>query len=308
MNLWKWSYYCLNHDGICCFFRKLKTSFLAVKPTMSWKNPVFSATGCPSLPACQFPELDLVGVTAWNEFTGRLLGSGRLFCDSCASYHDRLSGESSQAPWTLPAAAVETPRHEWLDLGCASCLKAAKMCGIFLFPGNHQDISQGAKWKEETVKCGGCRVSLGSFPHSLCSQASRCCWNVSWCGYGTLWGHRAGHLPHPQHPHRHRFPSIPPEVTLTHLEQKVSLWVIAEPSRVSIDTPKLSLNFMCSVTSRMSCSSKNLFWARIPSWKMIKHWGNLIRLKSAVPSLGRWQRLGCSYRCELGHVGRSSFH
>lgn len=42
MNLWKWSYYCLNHDGICSFFRKLKTSFLAVKTHSPGKSSWFS--------------------------------------------------------------------------------------------------------------------------------------------------------------------------------------------------------------------------------------------------------------------------
>lgn len=42
MNLWKWSYYCLNHDGICSLFRKLKTSFLSVKTHFPGKPSSFS--------------------------------------------------------------------------------------------------------------------------------------------------------------------------------------------------------------------------------------------------------------------------
>lgn len=70
---------------------------------------------------------------------------------------------------TCRSSDMETPGHEWLVLGCASCLKAAKMCGIFLLPGNHQGMSQGAKGKKETIKCGGCRECGQDEPRQLSS-------------------------------------------------------------------------------------------------------------------------------------------
>lgn len=179
MNHWKWSYYCLNHDGICCFFRKLKASFLAVKATMSWKTQIFQPLDVPLY--LHVSSLSWTCVTAWNEFFWELLGSGRLFYDSCAS--GQMSGDSSQHKDTCHSSDMETPRHEWLVVACASCLKAKKS-DIFL-PGSHQGTSQGAKWNKEAIKCGGCRVSLGSFPHSLCrlwgaAGMSSGGWNISW--------------------------------------------------------------------------------------------------------------------------------
>lgn len=307
MNLWKWSYYCLNHDGICCFFRKLKTTFLDVKSTMPWKTQLLQPLDVPlylHVRSLSWP---------WSVWQPEMSLSGSCWVLGAFSVTHGLHAMADkwcQLPspmGTCCSSHMDTPGHEWLVLGCASRKRQKKCVMLSCFVVTIRTCPNVQKWKKETIKCGGCRVGLGSFPHSVqlgCEVLLECLLLWLWNAVRVQgWASSCpGSAPSQAQASIHIT-----WVTLIHEEQKVSLWVIAEPSRMSIDTPKWSLNFVCSVTSRMSCRSKNLFWARIPSWKRIKHWGNLIRPQSAVPSLGRWQSLGCSFGCELGYFGKSCF-
>lgn len=108
----------------------------------------------------------------------------------CFMTHELLKNKWWQLPSPMDTYCSRDPRHEWLVLGCASCLKAAKMCGVFLLSDNKVKERDNKKWWLQGLWAGW---AWAAFPiPSLCSQAVRCCWNISWCGYGMLWGNRAG--------------------------------------------------------------------------------------------------------------------
>lgn len=162
MNLWKWSYYCLNHDGICSFFSKLKASFIAVKTHCPGKPSLFShwmaLFTCMSAPWAGPGRYDslwwvyLRAVGFWE-----VLGGSVCFMDHLFLERQMLTAFKS-LHWHIPEEQYQDSRSWTFGLGVCWLLKGNIYVWwyFFLLPGNHQGTSLGAKGKEERIKCDGC--------------------------------------------------------------------------------------------------------------------------------------------------------
>lgn len=173
--------------------RQLKTSFSSVRTQCPIRNtwliqpldvPLYLHVGS---------ALDLLGVTAWNEFVRELLGSGRFSMrQSILWITSSLTDERIQPAKppidTHQNSNIKIPGHGRLVLERASYLKQQIHVAIFLLlPGNHQSMSQGAKRREMwwlqywlSVGWGGDR---SCFAHS---RAVRCFWSVSGKAWHTI--------------------------------------------------------------------------------------------------------------------------
>lgn len=133
MNLWKWSYCCLNHNGICSFFRKLKTSFLSVQTHCSgkpdWFSHWMSLFTCMSAPwlgpgwCDSLKWVCLRAVRFWEVLSASVHFMNHLLLDrhACSAFQPLIG--------TYQNSNIEIPGHEPLVLERACYLKATTTCG-----------------------------------------------------------------------------------------------------------------------------------------------------------------------------------